>query len=57
MKFRGGTAELQIETGRQCGLSRNERISKNWNAGSKKMLSTSCCTVLAWLRREGKWRS
>ena len=26
VKWRGGMAELQIETGRWCGLSRNERI-------------------------------
>ena len=28
MKLRGGTAELQIETGRWCGLRRDERICK-----------------------------
>ena len=26
MKLRGGTAELRIETGRWCGLRRNERM-------------------------------
>ena len=26
MKLRGGTAELRIETGRWCGLRRDERI-------------------------------
>ena len=28
MKLRGGTAELQIETGRWCGLRKDERICK-----------------------------
>lgn len=29
VKLRGGTAEVSIETGRWCGLSRDERICKN----------------------------
>ena len=33
MKLRGGMAELQIETGRWCGLGRNERICTNCYAG------------------------
>ena len=33
MKLRGGTAELTIETGRWFGLSRDEGICINSNAG------------------------
>ena len=33
MKLRGGTAELRIETGRWCGLRRDERICKTCDEG------------------------
>ena len=33
MKLRGGTAELRIETGRWCGLRRDEWICKMRNEG------------------------
>ena len=33
MKLRGGTAELRIETGRWCGLRRDERICKMCDRG------------------------
>ena len=33
MKLRGGTGELRIETGRWCGLRRNEQICKMCNEG------------------------
>ena len=33
VKLRGGTAELTIETGRWCGLTRDEGICKKSNAG------------------------
>ena len=33
MKLRGGTAELRIETGRWCGLRRDERICTMCDSG------------------------
>ena len=33
MKLRGWTAELRIETGRWCGLIRDQQICKNCDAG------------------------
>ena len=33
VKLRGGTAELWVETGRWCGLSRGERLCKNCDNG------------------------
>ena len=33
VKLRGETAELRVETGRWCGLSRGERLSKNCDNG------------------------
>ena len=33
MKFRGGTAELRVETGRWIGLRREERICKECTSG------------------------
>ena len=33
VKLRGGTSELTIETGRWCGLTRDEGICKKSNAG------------------------
>ena len=33
MKLRGGTAELRIETGRWCGLRRDERICEMCEEG------------------------
>ena len=34
VKLRGGTAELRVETGRWCGLSRGEQCCKNCNNGA-----------------------
>ena len=33
VKLRGGTAELEVETGRWCGVRREERICKNCRGG------------------------
>ena len=56
VKLRGGMAELRIETGRWCGLSRDERICKNCMKVKWKILSTFYCIVHVWLRRGWRWR-
>ena len=56
MKLRGGTAELRIETGRWCGLEKDERICKMCDEGKVKDVEHSYCTVQAWQRREGRSR-
>ena len=52
MKLRGGTAELRIETGRWCGLRRDDRsvMRKKWE-----MWSIFYCTLMVWQRRERTW--
>ena len=39
MKLRGGTAELRIDTGRWCGLRRDEQIYKMCDEEKWKMWS------------------
>ena len=48
MKLRGGTAELRIETGRWCGLNRDEQISKKCGADGR------CQALLAALHLHGQ---
>ena len=44
--MRGGTAELRIETGRWCGLRRDERICKMCDEGEVEDVEHFCCTVM-----------
>ena len=55
MKLRGGTAELRIETGRWCGLRRDERICKMCDEGEMEDVEHFYCTVMVWQRRERRW--
>ena len=55
MKLRGGTAELRIETGRWCGLRRDERICKMCDEGEMENVEHFYCTVMVWQRRERRW--
>ena len=54
VKLRGGTAELEIETRRWCGLSRDERICKTCDAGEVEDLEhfLLCCTCMVEERRQ-----
>ena len=52
MKLRGGTAELRIESGRWCGLRRDEQICKMCDEGEVEVFY---CTVMVWQRRERRW--
>ena len=45
MKLRGGTAELRIETGRWCGLRRDERICTMCDRGEVEDVEHFYCTV------------
>ena len=55
MKLRGGTAELRIETGRWCGLRRDERC-KMCDREEVEDVEYFYYTVQAWRRRDGRWR-
>ena len=55
MKLRGGTAELRIETGRWCGLRRDERSVRCAMREKWKMWSIFSCTVMVWQRGERRW--
>ena len=55
MKLRGGTAEMRIETGRWCGLRRDERICKMCDRGEVEDVEHFYCTVQAWWRKEWRW--
>ena len=54
MKQRGGTAELRVETGRWCGLSRGERLCKNCDNGEMEDVKhfVCRCVFVAEERRE-----
>ena len=56
VKLRGGTAELRVETGRWCGLSRGERLCKNCDNGEvedvKHFMWWCMCVFVAEERRE-----
>ncbi len=46
MELRGGTAELRIETGRWCGLRRNEQICKMCDEREVEDAEHFYCTVM-----------
>ena len=54
VKLRGGTAELRVETGRWCGLSRGERLCKNCDSGEVEDVKhfVCQCVFVAEERRE-----
>ena len=54
VKLRGGTAELRVETGRWCGLSRGERLCKNCDSGEVEDVKhfVCRCVFVAEERRE-----
>ena len=56
VKLRGGTAELRVETGRWCGLSRGERLCKNCDNGEVEDIKhlVCRCVFVAEERRNGK---
>ena len=53
--WRGGTAELRIETGRWCGLRRDERTCKMYDRGEVVDVRHFYCTVQTWWKREWRW--
>ena len=55
MMLRGGTTELRSETGRWCGLRRDERICKMCDEGEVEYVEQFYCTVIVWQRRERRW--
>jgi len=55
MKLRGGTAELRIDTGRWCGLRRDEQICKMCDERQVDGVEHFYCTVMVWQRRERRW--
>ena len=55
MKLRGGTTELQIETGRWCGLRRMNESVRCVTREKWKMWNIFFCTVMVWQRRERRW--
>ena len=52
MKLRGGTAELRIETGRWCGLRRDERICKMCDKEKWSIIFLLHCTGMIEKRKE-----
>ena len=55
MKLRDGTAELIIETGRWCGLRRDEQTCKMCDKGKVEEVEHFYCTVMVWQRRKRRW--
>ena len=56
VKLRGGTVEVRIETGRWCGLRKDEWTCKMCDRMEVEDVEHFYCTVQAWWRREWRWR-